>query len=672
MIDAKEHDYFDDPREGHPDVRTMLKNVSYFFLGNGLIQAAVQVSPAGEGSAMGLIFMNPEKLAPKRASLSFDETLGFSVTMIRLTVQNNVELLPREIRAEWCSALAVPAVRLHWQQSGFQVTEIFYCPNRTEAKLIRKIQLENMNPNKKKLTIHTALPHKKIENILTINSLDKKELCIEYLFDPAEKHVDLNFIDNCHHEQEIARLDEATAKINFHHEMLDRYFLAAKWQLPATISASGIVDASIWQYNREWVRDHSFMAIGLTLSGEFTMAKTLVKRLLNDFVSEDGDCFDSSAKRDPEEVELDQNGTLLYALNTYALWSDDFDLVEEYWSKIVKIAEFPLSDVFRHPQLGLFFNSREYWERHDIHGVTPGIELMYQVFPAIGLQAAAILARKLRKNDLAKKWELEAARIKRTVLTHPVFSLVDERGFIKRRDLAGRAQETIEPANRSILPEGIPLTENIIHYLNPDTSAALPIVYGFIEPDSAIAHTTLNTLEQLWNQCWKIGGYGRYHFSSEADSPGPWPFPSLFLARAYLETGDWEKVWKILKWLDTIPGATSGAWFEMYGPRISPPYAQVGITPWTWGEIIMLAVNQILGVLPEEKSIRLRPRLLSGMTEVEGKLLVRKNYLNLKYKVDQNISKPSFKTNVSILERNDREILIPYVEKDIFVEAIVP
>ena len=41
MINPSEHVYDDDPDLGHPDVRTRLKDVSYFFLGNGHIQAAV-------------------------------------------------------------------------------------------------------------------------------------------------------------------------------------------------------------------------------------------------------------------------------------------------------------------------------------------------------------------------------------------------------------------------------------------------------------------------------------------------------------------------------------------------------------------------------------------------------------------------------------------------------
>ena len=57
MIDVKEHVYDDDPKIGHADVRAVLKNVFYFFLGNGLIQAAVQYSPQGEGTPLGYIIV---------------------------------------------------------------------------------------------------------------------------------------------------------------------------------------------------------------------------------------------------------------------------------------------------------------------------------------------------------------------------------------------------------------------------------------------------------------------------------------------------------------------------------------------------------------------------------------------------------------------------------------
>jgi len=414
------------------------------------------------------------------------------------------------------------------------------------------------------------------------------------------------------------------------------------------------------------------MAIGLILSGQFKLARVLLERMINNFVSNDGDCIDSSEIRESDEVELDQNGTLIYTIKTYALWTGDFGLVEKYWNKIVKIVEFPLKDVFCHEESGMFFNSREYWERHSAHGIKPGIELMYQVFPAIGLNSAATIARLINKNDEAEKWDKEAARLKEAILNHPKFSLVDKRGFIKRRDINGTIQETISPSEDAGLPQGVPLTEKIDHFLNPDTCAAMPIAYGFVPADSEVARATLENLEMLWNQRWTDGGYGRYHFASEADSHGAWPFPSLFMARAYVETGDYEKVWKILDWLNTIPGAMAGSWFEMYGPRISPPYAQVGITPWTWGEMIMLFVKHIVGIQPEENNIRIKPRLIPGLKVITGSLPIRKNHLSFKYKTDSKESKIIFKVNVPILESNDNEILLPYSNKDITVEAIIP
>jgi GH15 family glucan-1,4-alpha-glucosidase len=97
--------------------------------------------------------------------------------------------------------------------------------------------------------------------------------------------------------------------------------------------------------------------------------------------------------------------------------------------------------------------------------------------------------------------------------------------------------------------------------MDPDTSTALPIAIGFVPADSVISRKTMTSLESLWNQAWQGGGYGRYHVSSEPDSPGPWPFPSLFVARAYAEMQEGNKVWDVLNWLNSIPGASAGTWF---------------------------------------------------------------------------------------------------------------
>ncbi len=179
-------------------------------------------------------------------------------------------------------------------------------------------------------------------------------------------------------------------------------------------------------------------------------------------------------------------------------------------------------------------------------------------------------------------------------LSHPKFSLIDQGRFIKRRLASGEVQRTFEPPNRKSMPQGMPLNVESVSLCDPDSANVLPIVYGIVDPASPVALKTLESMEELWNQRWDGGGYGRYHVTSEPDSPGPWPFPTMFIARAYLETGNDEKVWRALRWLQEAPGGKAGAWLEFYGDRPTPPLPPVGIVVWTWAEILMFFIHHLL------------------------------------------------------------------------------
>ncbi len=601
MIDVKEHIYHDDPKVGHPDVKTRLKDGYYFFLGNGLIQAAIQVAPSNDGSPLGLIIMNPEQLGKKREALTFDPENGFSNTMIRfLEDGNSNEIRPAKIVDKWCDEYDFPAVKIQWSTDRIHVSEIFYCADPSSAQLIREVHVENRLDVPIKLRMITGVHQKIVEKAMSLNPAGENHTFLVYTLTSERNGLDIHLIPKAPSSDRYTQIWQKSAKFTFGHPLLNHYFNASRFQLPAVISRCGRTDASIWQYNREWVRDQAFMAVGLTLSGHHETAGMLLNRLLDEFVTDEGDTIDSGERRDPDEVELDQNGTLIYALKNYALWTGDFTLMKKNWNTIKKTIEYPFKDCFRHEPSGLFCNCREYWERHRVFGIDKGIELMYQVFPSIGLSCAATLARLISQDQDAAEWDHKAERLKTTLLHDPVYRLVDERGLIKRRSVDGSIQETITPLKESGLPDGVPLTADIPHHLNPDTSTALPIALGFVPPESPVARTTMDHLEHLWNQGWKGGGHGRYNMTSEADSEGPWPFASLIVARAGVEMGDFDNVWRTLEWMITIPGDISGSWFEMYGPRISPPYAQVGITPWTWAEMIILLIHHILGIQPEE------------------------------------------------------------------------
>ncbi len=672
MIDVQEHFYDDDPAKGHPDVRTRLKDVSYFFLGNGFIQASVQIAPGGEGTPVGLLIMNPEYLGKKREALTMEPDTGLEKTMVRLRFGSTIWAAGSSgLEAGWQDQITVPAVRVLWKNSDFRVVEHFFCPDFTRPVLLRKVRIKHLGKRKVRAFLQTGLLDRIVEQELAFELDQEKHIFLRYSLDESRTKVFVDIVPSEGPGKEAIDYWKKKAFVSFHSSLLDHYFRAARFQLPAVISDSGKVDGSIWQYNREWVRDQAMMVVGLTISGHHDIAGKILKRLLTEFVTDEGDTVDSSERRHPDDVELDQNGVLLYALKNYVFWTGDHDLVSKMWEKIVSAVEFPLRDVFRHQPSGLLANQREYWERHRIHGIEKGLELAHQLWTALGLFAAAEFAHSVSRRAEALRWEKEAKRIKEAMLHDRRFKLVDERGFIKRRKIDGSVQESLRPLPEARLPIGVPLASRGVHFLNPDASASLPVALGFIPYDSIMATSTMNSLETLWNQAWEGGGYGRYHFSSEPDSPGSWPFPSLFIARACVETGKYDDVWRVLRWLNTLPGAMAGTWFEFYGQRVAPPFPQVGIPPWTWAEMLILFVHHILGIRPEAKHIRLKPRLLPGIEKVNASFPLREGRLHLEIQKREGREPFVIHSNGTIIHSSEKDVCLSYSKRDIWAKVFV-
>ncbi|MDH5467444.1 MAG: hypothetical protein OEY25_08500 [Candidatus Aminicenantes bacterium] len=673
MIDVQEHFYDDDPSKGHPDVRTKLKAVSYFFLGNGCIQGAVQFAPGGEGTPVGLLIMNPEYLRKKREALTFDPDSGLEKTMVRVQSGNSFHVpQAKNVDVGWLTEYPVPAVRVQWKTRDFSVTEHFYCPDRSQPVLVREVKIRNLKKGEIQARLETGVLDRVFAHEFKLRSREETLICVRYTLDSPGAQVRLDYDLNRGPTEEALDYWEKTAAVSFGLPLLDHYFNASRVQLPAVVSEAGKMDGSIWQYNREWVRDQAMVAVGLAVSGHHELARLMLNRLIEVFVTDEGDTIDSSEKRHPDEVELDQNGVLLYALKNYVLWSGNQEIINKNWDKIMATAEFPLKDVFRHQPSGLLANRREYWERHKAHGIEEGMELAHQLWASLGLSSAAELARLTSHETEAERWDRRAEWIKHAILHHVQYGLVDDRGFIKRRKIDGSLQESAEPSPDAQLPVGVPLSSSDPHLLNPDASASLPIAFEFVSPASPVASSTMASLEGLWNQGWKGGGYGRYHLSSEPDSPGPWPFPSLFIARAYLEAGDYKKVWRVLRWLETLPGARAGSWFEFYGPRLAPPFPQVGITPWTWAEMLILLVHHIIGIQPETTYLRIRPKLLPGIKRIKALFPLRKGRVNLEIRKASKGESPGFRSNGAVTQSSDKEACIGYSEAELWIEAVLP
>jgi hypothetical protein len=670
MIEAKEHFYTDDPAVGPPDVRTVLKDASYFFLGNGLIQAAVQFAPAGEGTPLGLLIMDPEVLGKKREALTMDPERGLEATVVEIAVHGGrFRPEPGRLDVRWDERDGVPAAHAEWTGGGVEVTERFFCPDRDRPLIVREIALRNPGPETVLFSVRTGIGRAFVERTSSAAPAETATLALIYTLNAGRRSVDVEWSDHSIGAESAAAFSGALASLATGDPLLDRFFQASKFQLPAVISKAGRLDGSIWQYNREWVRDQSVIVEALAALGARDIARTMIERLAGQFVTNEGDTVDSSERRASDEIELDQNGYLLQAILRYALWTGDTDAARRLWPRITAIAEFPLRDVFRHAPSGLLMNRREYWERHRIHGIETGIELAHQVWVTSGLDAAAALARMAGQAASASRWAAESARLRKAWLEDRAFRMADNRGFIKRRGPGGPVQETITAGPEAELPESVPLRSAAVHYLNPDTSAVLPILLGLVPADSPVAALTLSSLETLWNQAWTGGGYGRYHFTSEPDSAGPWPFASLFVARAAVECGRFDLVRRVLDWMGSVPGAAAGSWFEFYGRRLAPPFPQVGVIPWTWAEIVHLAVENVLGVRPMENGLLIRPRLLPGSGPARADLAVRGIRLRLEIAPGADDRPLEFTTDAGVLERSERSILIEYPRRDAFVRV---
>jgi hypothetical protein len=676
-MEVKEHFYADDPAKGPADAKTTLPGVEYFFLGNGLIQAAVQVGAAPPATPVGLLITDPERLGPKRRALTFDRQSGLAGTQVSLMRGRTVHRpAVKAVRARWLREAPVPSVEAAWRAGPFRVSEIFYCPDRKTARLIRRVTVTCLDSKSSRVRVTTGVKNRSAGKGLTLRGAEKRTMAFEYgiVRRRGRPAVALSLSRAFEVDPREAKAWAKTASCRFSDPLLDRFFSAAKFGLRAAVSKSGRLDGGIWQYSLEWVRDQAFIAMALVMSGQAGPARTILDRLLGKFVSEDGATMDSSRLRSFEESEFDQNGVLLFALETYINWTGDTSLLAKRRAKIVKAAEFPLRKAFRHRPSGLLMNRREFWERHGAHGIRDGMELAHQLFVSMGLQSAARLAKSMGDAGRARSWAEAATRLRKTMLGPGRFSLVEAGRLIKRRDTTGAVQEAISPLPESRLPAAAPLFERGRHLLNPDSSAALPIAWEFIDPSSRLACRTLASLEILWNQRWTGGGYGRYHVTSEPDSPGPWPFASLFIARARFEAGDDAKVRRVLDWLGRISGSKAGAWFEFYGPRPVPPYPQVGVVPWVWAEMLFLIIHHMLGVRPSENRLRLRPRLIKGLRAAEASLPLRGGRLELSVRKARRGEKSGYKIGGRFrhFRKNGIEVRLPAESETLKVEAILP
>lgn len=665
------------PAYSQPDSRNDAPGVGHYFLGNGLLTAALQVfSRPGDGTHCGLLLFSPEHFARRWNTFLYHSARALQDSRVGIRLGDKLyfpEAGSSSVR--WVYPGGVPTVEVVWRAAGCVVTEQIYCAAE-DPYLIRRVAVRNESsgalrpvvtaPFRPSQVFFDEYEYDAARGVLSASGYHRLELFSVERFEAHDRELRIPLGEippgaeasgtvvlalNASHRRfdrkGLSTIRSATssywgdmAHLETGDPMLNHLFRASQSGIRAAVAVSGKMDGGLLQYNSEWVRDASMVAVGALMAGHVAQSTAMLDRILERSVDDEGRTLDSGRQRPPEMMELDQNGQILWAIYMHWVWTGSDNLMRKHWRRLAAVAEYPLRARFWDPAVGLVRNTREFWERSAAHGVREGYELAYQVWDIEGWRAASDMARHMGDAAKAERWGNAARLMLRSLTSHPRFALVDGGRFIKRRLANGEVQRTFEPPDRNIAPPTMPLHEEKVSYCDPDASMALPIMLGLVDAKSDLARNTLSALERLWNQRWTGGGYGRYHVTSEPDSPGPWPFATLFIARAYLENGDSSKVRRALDWLSGVQGGASGGWYEFYGERPVPPLPPVGFIPWNWAEVVMLFVHHMLGVRPTPERIIVRPRLLDGMKDVRATLAVNGAVLDLRLSGNREVKMP--------------------------------
>jgi len=398
-------------------------------------------------------------------------------------------------------------------------------------------------------------------------------------------------------------------------------FDKARIGLAGMIADDGTMDAGIFEYGAQWVRDTSNTALGALHAGHFELARAALARVLTTMISPEGATMIAGSFDQPDLEQFDQMGELLHCLRNYRDWTGDDSLIREHRQRLLALVERPLQPQFR-DATGMVHNRREFWER----AFDDAYELAYQTYVILGLREAVELADSLGAQERVERWRNEANRIEQAMLSHPTRSLVREGRLIKRRNLTGEVADQLQNF-RGFMPD-VPLNTETHHRLLPDATQALPIALGIVDPHSELARRTLDDLEQLWNTRWSDGGYDRYNTSAQPDQPGPWPFATCFILRAQHEARLFERSRRSLEWLNTVQGGRAGTWFEEI-PSIRSLNRSCGLVQWTSGEIALFCVRHYLGVRFENGAVVICPALYPGSPPVSADLRFRQRRLRL-------------------------------------------
>ncbi|MBI9060697.1 MAG: hypothetical protein JEZ14_01830 [Marinilabiliaceae bacterium] len=639
----------------------------YFILRSGRAKMVIQQDKADLGPAFSYMLFdaeNPKQTIRKSDAYNYSAEQGIYTSALTVKMNNYpFTAMGQTTHTNWVIVDGIPSVEAVWWAGGIRVREVI-TPVSLNGIFKRQISLEAADlVGEDSVSICLSIPvaGRKINNnglayrtkdasIALVmpedltQQVDAELKSIEagpFLIQPGETKisesyllVDVPMLNDTELAQRLevlkSTLNEELVKtknqwskrntLTCNDPLVQRSFDVNRNSLPAFVSDGGKMDAGIFEYGAQWVRDASHSTLGLIHIGEFEMARAALEHMLRDMINEHGTTMIASGFDEPDREQFDQMGEFMHTMKSYVDWTGDISLLTKYREKIIAMVERPLSSAFR-DETGMVHNRREFWERT----FEDAYELAYQTWVIQGLRDGADLARYFDADRKVDVWRKEADIIEDAMLTHPQKKLVNEGHLIKRRNVGG---EMVDVVKMKGWVDGSPASTEHFSRLMPDATLALPISLRIVDPRSELAKNTLDVLEGLRNLRWSMGGYERYHSSSQGDQPGPWPFATTFIMRAQHEAGDLENSRRALQWIYDHAGGRTGAIYEEI-PLLRTQQKGSGLLPWNSAEISYFMVHHMLGIKFKGDRMFIKPALYPQTSRLNANFRYRKGRIQL-------------------------------------------
>ena len=259
-----------------PDHRVALPDTSYFFIGNGLVCAAVQFAAGGQGTPLGLVIDDAARLAPKRDALSMGPS-GLGAVAVGLRVGDEIlgPSLPN-LGVRWDDEGDVPTVVAFWGHGDLSVRERFFVPAAGARRIVREIGVLNSAAVAQRVTLLAGEGRAMLTRDLDVPAGGHAFATVVYEVGSREPSIGMRFSEPEAPDTDLAAWWQALTRLLLGDGLLDHAFLASRYQLPAVVPLRGAIPAECWGGPGD-IEHHAAAAVACLQLGAWPQARRILE-----------------------------------------------------------------------------------------------------------------------------------------------------------------------------------------------------------------------------------------------------------------------------------------------------------------------------------------------------------------------------------------------------------